>query len=87
MTKRVHYFVDKKTIEKIIEYWYRDDAGEVGAWDKFYELCNEHMPAHCRTAMCSLVQAMSFAETLTVDNLYNAIIASGINTRLEETYD
>jgi hypothetical protein len=38
-------------------------------------------------AMPSLFQAMVFSDTLTVDNVYNAIIASGINTRLEEIYE
>lgn len=87
MTKRVHYPVNKEVLRKIIEAWYRDEAGEVGAWDEFYELCHDHTTGYASVALCSLVQAMSFSETLTVDNLYYAIIASGINTKLEETDD
>ena len=91
-TKRIHYPVNKAKIEEAI-YWYNkydqcDPRLNDEYWDKHYEACSRICPqAYVRVMVCSLIQAMHFANNLTVDNVYYSILASGANTRLEEEYD
>ena len=94
MTKRVHYPVHKDKIAEAIELYTKyagcmfDREKSQPIWDAFYEKAGEISPfTHCRIAIPSLFHAMEFAGTLTVDNVYNAIIVAGINTKLEEVND
>lgn len=94
MTKRVHYPVRKDKIAEAIELYNKytecmfDIKMSKPIWEAFYEKAGEISPfTHCRVAIPSLFQAMEFAGTLTVDNVYNAIIVAGINTKLEEVND
>ena len=92
--KRVHYPVRKNKIAEAIELYNKynelEDTSSDYAykiWTTFYGKIEEISPfTHCSIALPGLFQAMEFAGMLTVDNLYNTIICSGINTKLEE-YD
>ena len=92
-TKRVYYPVNKAQIEKCIKLYLEfhtspyETQEHLDAWNKFYDNMGSIADGSASVAMPSLFQAMAFSDTLTVDNVYNAIIASGINTRLEEVYE
>lgn len=82
MLKRVHCPINKGKIAEGIELYMADED-----WDKTYHTLNEICPcSHCWVMIHSLFQAMKFSNTLTVENVYNAILASGTNTYLED-YD
>ena len=92
MHRRIHYAVNKDAINKSIELYKifcecpRNENNDT--WTEYYDsLRNISIGSHCRVALPSLMQAMEFSGTLTVDNLYYAIIASGINTKAEEYYE
>lgn len=86
MTKRVHYPINKTKIAESIELYMSWDGSD-SEWNKIYYTLNDICPgSSCWATIHSLFQAMKFSNTLTIDNVYYAILASGVNTRLEE-YD
>ena len=92
--KRVHYPVHKDKIAEAIELYtkhtermYNREKSQP-IWNAFYKKMHEISPfTYCSVAVPALFQAMEFAGTLTVDNVYNAILMAGINTKLEEVDD
>jgi hypothetical protein len=95
MTKRISYPVNKDAILEAIELYEEysylmwnesEEERRMSIWHKYCDVVREICPeGWVHVAVASLFQAMRFAGTLTVENVYNAIIASGINTRTEET--
>lgn len=91
MTKRIYHPVDKAKIKIAIDAWkiyyeaLKSKTKEEWEplWDKAYRAYNEMVPGSNVWAS-SLFQPMAWSGTLTVDNVYNTIIASGMNTTLEE---
>lgn len=87
-TKRIHHFVDKKAIAISIDlfnksYEHRGFVDELHIWDKYCESLEDICPGNSISMTCSLssiFQAMRWANTLTVDRVYELILASGINT-------
>jgi hypothetical protein len=94
MTKRIQYPVNKEKIVEAIELYEEysslmwdetDKERNMSIWLKYCDVVREICPeGWVHVAAASLFQAMRFAGNLTVENVYNAIIASGINTRMEE---
>ena len=91
MTKRVYHPVDKAKIKEAIDAWeiyheaHNTQPKEVyePLWDKAYHAYNDMVP-NSNVWASSLFQPMAWSGTLTVENVYNTIIASGMNTTLEE---
>ena len=94
MTKRISCPVNGEKIVEAIELYeeYRkvmwdetDKERNTSIWYKFCDTTREICPdGWVHVAAPSLFQAMQFANNLTVENVYNTIIASGINTRMVE---
>lgn len=88
-TKRVHHPINKTKIQEAIDYYvdYAENENE-DSWHKYYDTCQDicmHSPAWA--ALTSMFQPMYWSKTLTVENVYYAILAMGINTTLEEIDD
>lgn len=94
-TKRIHHFVDKKAIAISIELYNKVEEaknsnkvsyGEVDPWEIYWASLANICPGNSWSVTCSLssiFQAMRWANTLTVDRVYELILASGINTTEE----
>lgn len=83
-TKRIHHFVDKKAIATSIELFDKvDRSRESDDWDTYWESLKNICPGNywsVTSALPPIMQAMRWANTLTVDRVYALILASGINT-------
>lgn len=89
-TKRIHHFVDKKAIAISIELYKKIDNNEPSdtfdAWDVYWASLANICPGNSWSVTCSLssiFQQMYWANTLTVDRVYELILASGVNTTEE----
>lgn len=89
-TKRIHHFVDKKAIATSIELYNKVDNkrsdGGLEAWDTYWQSLKDICPGNSWSITCSLssiFQAMRWANTLTVDRVYELILVSGVNTTEE----
>ena len=93
MSKRIHYPINKDAIQKSIDLYKAYDENMFSrfghdVWDNFYESLDNVCPlSYFKVEAASLFQAMRFANTLDVEHVYYAILASGINTKLEDDYD
>jgi hypothetical protein len=86
-TKRIHHFVDKKAIATSIELYKKVDNNKPSdtfdAWEAYWESLKDICPGNSWSITCSLssiFQAMRWANTLTVDRVYELILVSGVNT-------
>lgn len=85
-TKRIHHFVDKKAIATSIELYNKVDdkpSNTFDAWEIYWASLANICPGNSWSVTCSLpsiFQAMRWANTLTVDRVYELILASGVNT-------
>lgn len=86
-TKRIHHFVDKKAIATSIELYNKVDNNKPSdtfdAWEAYWESLKDICPGNSWSITCSLssiFQAMRWANTLTVDRVYELILVSGVNT-------
>ena len=94
-TKRIHHFVDKKAIAISIDLYNKVDEvkksgnisyGDVDAWEIYWASLANICPGNSWSVTCSLssiFQAMRWANTLTVDRVYELILVSGVNTTEE----
>lgn len=94
-TKRIHHFVDKKAIATSIELYKKvqeaktsEDIsyGKTDLWQVYWASLANICPGNSWPVTCSLssiFQAMYWANTLTVDRVYELILASGVNTTEE----
>ena len=93
MSKRIYYPINKDAIQKSIDLYNAYNKNMFtecnhDAWDDFYDsLDNICHFSYVKIAAASLFQAMLFANTLDVEHVYYAILASGLNTKLEDDYD
>lgn len=93
-TKRVYYPIDKKAIQEAIDLYNEHNEREstlsheesMVLWEKYCDKFNEISPGS-NTWVASIFQAMSWSGTLDVEHVYYAILAMGINTKLEECDD
>lgn len=92
-TKRIHHFVDKKAIATSIELYKKLDF-ETGnydtTWDTYWASLADICPTNSWAVTCalsSIFQQMYWANTLTVDRVYELILVSGVNTTEVEIYD
>lgn len=93
MLKRVYYPINKTKIQEAIDLYLEYCAREsymsmeesMLLWDKYCDTFNEICPGSNVWAS-SIFQPMKWSDSLTVENVYYAILAMGINTKLEE-YD
>ena len=85
-TKRIHHFVDKKAIATSIDLYNKIEfcTGNYDVtWDTYWESLADICPTNSwavRCAVSSIFQQMYFANTLTVDRIYELILVSGVNT-------
>ena len=93
MIKRVYYPIDKKAIQEAIdlynEYSRREPTPSheesMALWGEFCDKFNEI--SHGSNVWCAhIFQPMAWSGTLDEEHVYYAILAMGINTKLEE-YD
>lgn len=95
MLKRKYYPINKEAIKRAIdaynEFCERSSKvtkeEEQALWNKYCDIYDKEICPGSYLWASSIFQPMKFAETLTVDNVYNTIIASGINTKLEDDYE
>ena len=93
MSKRIHYPINKDAIQKSIDLYKAYDETMFSpccrdVWNDFYDSLDNICPfSYVKIAAPSLLQAMKFANTLDVEHVYYAILASGLNTKLEDDYD
>ena len=93
MSKRIHYPINKDAIQKSIDLYKAYDETMFtecnhDTWNDFYKSLDNICPfSYVKVGMSSLFQAMKFANTLDVEHIYYAILASGLNTKLEDDYD
>lgn len=84
MLKRVYYPVNKKAIEESIKLYlkYRENGS---TWEEFYYSCDKICPgSNAWAVITAMFQPMFWSKSLTVDNVYYAILAMGVNTKMEE---
>lgn len=94
-TKRIHHFVDKKAIATSIELYKKVDnnnkpSSTFDAWELYWASLANICPGNSWSVTCSLssiFQAMYWANTLTVDRVYELILISGVNTTEVEIYE
>lgn len=94
-TKRIHHFVNKNAIAISIKLYNSVQKaktsqgvsyGETDLWEVYWASLANICPGNSWSVTCSLssiFQAMYWANTLTVDRVYELILASGINTTEE----
>lgn len=93
-TKRVYYPINKAKIQEAIdlynEYSEKNDAlPHEEAMELWYKYCDafEAICPMSNAWTLHIFQAMRWSGTLTVDNVYYAIIIMGANTKLVEVDD
>ena len=92
-TKRIHHFVDKKAIATSIELYKKLDlvTGNYDVtWDTYWASLGDICPGNSWAVNCalsSIFQQMYWANTLTVDRVYELILVSGVNTTEVEIDD
>ena len=90
MSKRIHYPINKDAIQKSIDLYnvYNENMFlecNHDIWCDFYDsLENICHFGYFKVAAASLFQVMKFANTLDVEHVYYTILASGLNTKLED---
>lgn len=93
MSKRIYYPINKDAIQKSIDLYKVYDETMYSpychdVWNDFYDsLENICYFSYFKIGAASLFQAMRFANTLDVEHVYYTILASGLNTKLEDDYD
>lgn len=93
MSKRIHYPINKDAIQISIDLYnaYYETMFSPycrDVWNDFYDSLDDICTfGYFKAAAPSLFQAMKFANTLDVEHVYYAILASGLNTKLEDDYD
>ena len=93
-TKRVYYPVNKAKIQEAIDLYNKyneinhtlsqEEAMEL--WTKYCDTFDAICP-RSNVWVLHIFQAMRWSDTLTVDNVYYAIIVMGANTKLVEVDD
>lgn len=88
-TKRIHYPINKTKIQEAIDlYTYYIDNGDEAFWNEFYDTCQDIcIHSNAWAVLTSMFQPMYWSGTLTVENVYYALIVMGVNTQLEEVED
>lgn len=97
MKKRVHYPINREKIAEVIELYkrythladvkpgfYSSSESQIlwcRIYDTFRDVCRM---SNVEYVGITLLQAMNFSDTLTVDNLYYTLLAAGVNTKLVE---
>lgn len=89
--KRVYHPIDKDMIAKAISHYkafveaqrINDRRKAEVEWDMYYQ-CYQLICPGSNTWASALFQSMEWSGTLDVEHVYQTILASGINTTLEE---
>lgn len=88
-TKRIYYPIDKNKIQKAIDhYMHYTESGDEASWNEFYDTCQDIcIRSNVWPVVTSMFLPMYWSGSLTVENVYYALIVMGVNTKLEEIYD
>lgn len=87
-TKRIHHPINKAKIQETIDYYvdYAENGNEDN-WNKYYNTYQVICGGPAWAVLTSMFQPMYWSKTLTVENVYYAILVMGVNTTLEEIDD